>query len=774
MAFDPAPLIEGIARFVGIHGEDATEGAASKVARGAPMHTPTDVERWIGPNLSAPEKQLPLIHDYLRGASALASAKAGNLTHVDDVSVPAWQSLQNTLETRVRMDPEVQKSLQDLYVNSKTPPDPTVKSTVMKVKPAADEPTPLGGGLNVRPPQKKWSMTSAQAVEVPADTPVMPQAKLSRMGDKLNSDLNDIQREGAWTEFSLGLQTQDPVRIEGGLEQIKALHAPDMPSRPGAVPDWQQALTYMGNLEKQVGQWKTDKVTNDAWSRELVKFHDQSGIDGLALPPYIERSIKHQEAWADAQKPPTLRDRFTEIMGVPRAVMSSFDVSAPGRQGILMMSRPEYWENMRSMFSAFDDAKYHESQRYLQNHPEYETAMKAGLAITDIHDKLGAREEAFQSKLAEQIPYGVGTGIRKSEQAYTTFLNRVRFDSFVNIMKQAAAAGVDMKDQKFLESLAEWVNTATGRGGGKDFKPGPLSTILFSPRLAWARLQTLNPAYYADMHPFVRQQALKTQFASAAAIVSLISLAGMAGAKVTWDFRNPDAGKVRIGNARIDLGGGMFQFIRLFTQIATNETVNPDTGKVTKLGSKYGVPTRLDKVTQFALSKEAPVISFVTDWLRGKDQGGQPFTLSNAVKTRIMPLAVQDIIDVTKDKGMESLLWSVPTAMFGLGMQDYAPTTHETVPFIGVKGEVPNEHAREYQKAMMAADQDASAEALQRAQEQQLSPIQTQVLMRGLVRANRLKVRTAWIKANAQAFREARMKGEKSVKLVAPPPDSAQ
>jgi hypothetical protein len=765
---DYEPLMEGIARFIGTTGRDVEE-SGGKVA-GAAGHTPTDVERWIGDSLSQPEKQVPLIHDYLRGTAALKQAEVGKLTHVDDVSVPAWQSLQNTLETRVQSDPEVQKALKDLYVNSRTPPDPDVTSTIIKPKPEKEVSgsAPAAAPIAMPKPKARWSMNSARevATEVPEDTPMVPQAKAARGMPKLDA-VAETQKNNAWNEFAIATESQDPVRIQSALESIKALHEPETSATPpGQTPNWQQALNYMSSLEQQVGLWHGQGMTNDAWTRELVKFHQQSGIDGVPLPKAARATIDRFDAWADSNKPATSWDRVKQALGVPRAVMSSFDVSAPGRQGILMMSRPEYWQHMGSMFGAFDDATFHESQAYIRNHPDYEAAQSGGLALTDLHNKLAPREEAFASSMAEQLPLGAGTMIRKSEQAYTTFLNRVRFDVFSNTLREAAAAGVDVNDAKFTKDLADWVNTSTGRGKIGDLPTGLLSTVLFSPRLAMARIQTLNPGYYVGLHPFVRAQAIKTNLASAAAIVSLVGLAAAGGAKVTWDFRSSDAGKIRVGNTRIDLGGGMFQFIRLGTQIMSNESLNADTGKVTELGSKYGVPTRLDKLTQFVIAKEAPVASFVTDWMRGKDQSGQKFNWPTALVQRAVPLAMQDVYDALKDKGIEGLAYSLPAA-FGVGLQTYSTKlTPETIPFIGVKGEIPIEQAQSYAEAIKQADITAATQAAQRTQG--MNPIAAKSVLRSYIRAERLKARAAWIRANAQAYQQARQAGQPSVPLVPP------
>jgi hypothetical protein len=740
------PLIKGISEFIGATAKVGEEGKASEntgrgAVRGGTAHSPADVERWLGP-LSAPEKQVPLIHDYLRGHSALAEAQATNATHVRDISVPVWESAQKLLQSKVDADPEVQDALKNLFVGRNTPKDPDV--TTVAVRP---EPTQQPG----------------VSVEVPQDTPQMPQAKLPRVKSSLTADAKK-QQAAAWNEFAISTESQDPPRIDAALERLQALHDSDVPDKPGETPPWKRALNYMAALEQQTQQWRAAGVTNQAWSDALQQFKKQTGIDTVPLPKPARDAVSRFEAWADAQKPATKEDIFGQVLGVPRAVMSSADLSAPGRQGLLMIARPEYWSSLKPMVEAWSEPKYLESQAYLRNHPDFPAAQEAGLAISDIHSKLAPREEAFQSQLAERIPV-LGGLVKSSEQAYTTFLNRLRFDVFSNSLKEAAAAGVDVTDKEFTKSLAEWVNTSTGRGG-RGFDPGVLSTVLFSPRLAISRLQTFNPGYYYKLDPFVRQQAIKTNMAAAALVFGLVSLAKLGGASVTWDFRNPDAGKIRIGNTRIDVGGGHFQFLRLFAQMATDQKVNSETGKVTELGSKFGVPSRLDVMTQFLISKEAPVASFVTDWMRGKDQAGNKFNLTNEVISRVVPLAMQDMYDVLKDKGVEGLVYAMP-AVVGVGLQTYAAKpANEVIPFIGVRGTVPPEKVNEYVKLIQAADTTAAVRAAEKTKN--MNPAAAKSVLRNFVRVERLRARMEWIKANRDSFVAAKRAGRTTTSLVAP------
>src|SRR5690606_29468999 len=90
----------------------------------------------------------------------------------------------------------------------------------------------------------------------------------------------------------------------------------------------------------------------------------------------------------------------------------------------------------------------------------YPLMVKSGLAFTHLGDQLSGREEAFMSRQADKIP-----GVKRSERAYTGFLNKLRADTFDSIVTKAKEAGIDVEaDPDGLKTLARFVNNATGRG----------------------------------------------------------------------------------------------------------------------------------------------------------------------------------------------------------------------------------------------------------------------------------------------------------------------
>lgn len=361
-----------------------------------------------------------------------------------------------------------------------------------------------------------------------------------------------------------------------------------------------------------------------------------------------------------------------ELANIPRALMASFDLSAPLRQGVFLVGHPKWWKSaFKDMFKYFGSPKaYAQLMENIKANPLYETMVKSGLSITEL-GSLTAREEAFQSNWAELIP-GIGKIVRASARAHTGFLNKVRVDAFTDLAKKGVQLGI--KDPKYLKDVAWFLNAATGRGnlGALENSAVALNATLFSPRLISSRLSLLNPNVYIGpkLHPEVRKEALKSLFLFAGIASTVASLAWLGGAAVETDPRNADFMKIKVGNTRYDILGGFQQPIRLAAQFVSGKIISSTTGKTLTLGEGYKPITRIGVVGRFLEYKEAPVISFAHGLLRERTAMGEKFDVPTEVANRFIPMVVQDMKDLYNEKGLVGIGLAVP-AIFGVGVQTY-------------------------------------------------------------------------------------------------------
>lgn len=395
-------------------------------------------------------------------------------------------------------------------------------------------------------------------------------------------------------------------------------------------------------------------------------------LDKVFPPSFLKTALKKRSFTSLAV------EGASNALNLPRSIMSTFDLSAPFTQGVFMVGRKEFWTSFDDMFKSFGSERaYKAVQDSISSMANYPWMEEANLAISDIHGSLVDREEKFLSNFAEKIPL-VGRGVKASERAYTSFLNKLRADTFNTIFEKAKSAGLKPEDDpKFVEDLGKFINNATGRGDlGKANVAAPLlSGILFSPRLMASRVNMLRPDVYVRMHPEVRKEALKSLISFGVITTTALTLAATAGAEVETDPRSSDFGKIKVGNTRYNVLGGFGPYLVLASRMATNErkTIR---GQIKEMGGKKskfdGSGTKFTAGEDFLRSKLSPVSSFVADYMDQKNMVGEPFEVKKEIAERFVPMFLQDANDIIKDQGLtpKSAAMTVP-GLFGLNPQTY-------------------------------------------------------------------------------------------------------
>jgi len=365
---------------------------------------------------------------------------------------------------------------------------------------------------------------------------------------------------------------------------------------------------------------------------------------------------------------------LAEAVNLPRGIMASFDLSAPFRQGIGLVHKKEFWKSFNHMFKALGSEKAFKAAREsVEMSPSYDLGIDSKLALTDLLS-LSTREEAIMSTWAEQIPLGIGKGVRASNRAYVAFLNKLRMDTFNDLVGKARKAGRDPETNRVLAGqIADFVNTATGRGnlGRLEKHAVLLNSTLFSPRMIASRVKMLNPNYYVQADPLIRKEALKSLLAVAGFGGSLVSLGKAAGGDVELDPTSSDFGKLKIGDTRLDPYGGFQQYIVAASRLVTGQSKSPVTGRTTDLtGGQFGRSTRKDIVQRFGEGKLHPAVSFVVAILEGKDFAGQPTSVPKEVATRFTPIMLQDLYELAQEDP-QLIPFMMPPAVFGMGSQTF-------------------------------------------------------------------------------------------------------
>lgn len=353
-----------------------------------------------------------------------------------------------------------------------------------------------------------------------------------------------------------------------------------------------------------------------------------------------------------------------------RGIQTAFDISAPLRQGAIttfahpVTSAKAFGPMLKALVS---ETAAKRVQNAIESSPNYPLYEKSGLDFSNWDGGLTQREEFFASNLAEKIP-----GVKGSERAYTTFLNKIRADSF-----DAMADSLGRKPTKEeAKAIANYINVATGRGdvGSHAQTFRDLSTILYAPRNLMSRLQYLVGQPLAKATPSTRGLIAKEYARTALGFGVASGLALASGATIEKDPRSPDFLKFKWGNTRVDMGAGLLQYAVLASRLISGSTKKAS-GEVVPIrgeGMPYKGQTGWDVATQFGRSKMAPLAGLAADAISGKQYGGKPLTALSAVEN-MAPLGIQDAASAIQEQGVPKGAAFSLLALMGAGVQTYKP-----------------------------------------------------------------------------------------------------
>ena len=410
-------------------------------------------------------------------------------------------------------------------------------------------------------------------------------------------------------------------------------------------------------------------------------------------------------------KNPTLWKQSISAMGLPRAIMASWDLSGFGRQGIVLLgTNPKgYARAIGPALKAWgDETTAKATLQGIIDDPLMPLYRRAGGDITRFGSSLSQTEEYFYAAtgLAERgfknsLAF---KGVKASERAYVTFLDKLRFDTWKMMMKNYEGLPENVQ-YKAARRVARFVNSATGRSQLPKALRGAsplLNAAFFAPRFLYSRFVLPVDIFRLIPHEKVAQifravgddpkQALSLlrndpdmkSFFEASRGFAGFALAGMslvglsaAAAKagylgfddVELNPKSSDFGKIRQGNTRYDLWAGYQPLVRYATQLAFGEGHSSNTGK------DYEAQ-RGQTLLAFLRSKLAPVPGYGTDLLFGKTIIGEEVTgvddVTMQAVNRLVPLFVQDLVDNIREDGPVGGTLGILPAFVGASVQTYS------------------------------------------------------------------------------------------------------
>lgn len=366
-------------------------------------------------------------------------------------------------------------------------------------------------------------------------------------------------------------------------------------------------------------------------------------------------------------------DNTTDVVfGVSRAMLTSFDAGAFGRQaGLVNFMRPGLaLRNLPANF-AFSEKAASRYEAALESDPNYARALASNLAITSWRpgSSLDDREEVYRSRLAKKIP-----GVAASERAYVTYLNAVRFSYFNKLVDSLSATE---QTEANLQRIASHVNTMSGRGnlGKMEASAAAFAAVFFSPKYWWSRLQILGGLVYHPLDAISGFRLGKDETRAARKIIAqeygrliaavgvVYSLAALAkfgfGAEddefeVVTDPRSSDFGKLKFNNTRIDPMAGLLQNVVFISRFVSGEKVNAEGEKVAISGAierKFG-QNRLTETIRLLRTKLSPAAGSIVNFMDEQDVVGNKFTLETEILGSYIPMSIAETYSSMREIGL--------------------------------------------------------------------------------------------------------------------------
>lgn len=422
------------------------------------------------------------------------------------------------------------------------------------------------------------------------------------------------------------------------------------------------------------------KMAREVQEKKIAITDEQSRLDygraKVKLGNYIAdlKNETNKQTFGEKLKDPV--KIISEVAGTAKSLKASLDDSAIFRQGWkTLVTHPNIWrknalESFSNLAKSLGGKKVlDEVNADIVSRPNYDLMKKAKLAV-------GSIEEDYPSQLPAKIP-GFSRVYKASEETFTAFVHKTRADVFDKYIEIAKNSDVDL-DKEQIESIGKLVNSLTGRGdlGALEPSANVINNIFFSPRALKSHIDTLlQPITGAGGSDFVRKQAAINLVKIITATAGILTVANVVKpGSAQLDPRSSDFGKIKIGDTRFDVTGGMASLATLAARLATLSTKSTVTEKVTGLNSgKFGSQTGTDVVYSFLENKLSPMSSVVKDLLKGQDFNGNKPSVAGEASNLLTPLPITNYLELKNDPKSADNFVAILADSLGIATNTYSP-----------------------------------------------------------------------------------------------------
>lgn len=532
-------------------------------------------------------------------------------------------------------------------------------------------------------PQMLMDMTSEQRVETFKNIFGMENAKEINYKFEQKLILKD-QQKGiiTWAKNIANINKKMRADIISKVEKMDTVLTPetekefysDLVERKLGVAVTMDEAKNISTLSKRITEARTKTTEESDPESKEVKDLSKAIVEFQDYYNKIKLESK-QKGWEWALPKNWLKG-VSEMFGIQKSLKASLDFSVLLRQGIkTLYAYPDIWlkNSAKSFVDFYKTVTNKEDMDYavrldILSRKNYRNGLYAKQKLA-----VGAVEEAYPSSLPERIPI-LGRIFKGSELAFSLWAKRTRADIFDRLVDLAE------KNGQSIEGLGEFVNSLTGRGNiGKLENAGSfLNNLFFAPRFLKANIDaaTLGATDLKGKSAFVRKQMAKAYLKYAGftfAILGLIAAFQDPDDKIVeTDPTSSDFGKIKIGNTRFDISGGVISLYTLMARLLLKKSKSSVTGITREIGTgEQGSQSFGDLMLNFFEGKMSPFTKTLVDIYRGYDFSGKKVDKDYLIKAFLLPIPVENAIENIDKESRPIYLAGLIADALGVGTTTY-------------------------------------------------------------------------------------------------------
>lgn len=473
--------------------------------------------------------------------------------------------------------------------------------------------------------------------------------------------------------------------------------------------------TYLLNkIEERKAQIKNGEFIPEKKSAPKIVLDKQTkALEDEYIKMQEEDELRRAKADYDRMKPfDKAVDIIGDTMGIKRFIGSALDLSIPGRQGAPITFNIMKWlpineggkltantapKAFGKMFDVLFSPRKFKKFMYDINHNDIGRLFieMGGEFSNPAEIRTSKRDEQYTTKIFQRLGNYLANHDNKaistsanalehawfSERAAAGWTNVARMEEFTKAVKNLNEAGfTPQHDPEMYKDAAKWVMNMTGRGNMvgflEDSHKGRMlaNRLYYGARLMAAKINMLNPVYYAKMPKHILKQAAKDVVGNISTMILTGLAAKAAGFDISLDYDDPDFLQLRYGNKVFDISGGSAAYVRTFLRVG-NAIQKLALAPKEKATSKYAAFAGKSAWKSLFVNKLEPNMSYIYHFITNKsgeyDESGHLKDFNPAEIIEIWPMYGPDVINALKDEGAVSLLTVGIPNLMGIGYQNY-------------------------------------------------------------------------------------------------------